>query len=110
VNSPSNAMMFESSTSMYLPPLVPPDLRLRSLARDGFERARFQQSVVQPEPAAVEVQDFQPIAAAVEEQEQAAVERIGLELVANDATVSGKEKAGHFGAPKPAIFWTAPKT
>src|SRR6185437_604279 len=61
------------------------DLRLRFVARDGFERAGFQQSVVQPEPAAVEVQNFQPIAAAVEEQEQAAVERIGLELVANDA-------------------------
>jgi hypothetical protein len=27
-----------------------------------------------------------------------------------DAIVSGKEKAGHFGAPKPAIFWTTPKT
>ena len=51
---------------------------------EHFKRARFEQPVVQPESTVGEMQQLHPVAATVDENEQAAVGRVRLKLFAND--------------------------
>ena len=45
------------------------DLLVLALRGDDFECPRFQKSVIEPIAAAVEVQEFEPVAPAVDEEE-----------------------------------------
>jgi hypothetical protein len=61
------------------------DFNAMVVRRDDLERALFEPFVVEPKAGAVEVQNLQPIATPVDEQEEAAVERIGVEGFAHDS-------------------------
>jgi hypothetical protein len=61
-----------------------------------FKRVRFQQPVIQPVTTAVEMQQLHAVATPVDEDEQAAVGRIGLQLAADDAAES-VETFAHVG-------------
>ncbi len=63
-----------------------------------FKRARFEQPVVQPESARRKVQQFHPVAATVEKDEQASFSRVGCKFVAHNSRQS-VETLAHISRP-----------
>lgn len=61
-----------------------------------FERTGFEQSIIQPVTPAIEMQQFHPVATAVDKDEQTAISRIGLKLAPHDSTES-VESLSHVG-------------
>lgn len=55
-----------------------------------FKRSRFQKSVVQPEASIGKVQQLHPVASSVDEDKQASVGGVGIELVSYDSRQASK--------------------